>query len=135
MTIYHSKHDAAAKKIIETVGKKIVVGVSVGLAKPVGLLNAIYRMASEDPSIQLTIITGLTLAKPTFHRDLQKRLAEPILNRLMKDYENPLYESAREQQTVPDNIRILEFYLSPGKFLNNNYLHPQINLSYNQMGN
>ncbi len=116
------KQNAAAQNIIDTVGKKIVIGVALGLGKPIGLLNALYRMALQDPSIHLTIITGLTLARPTLHHDLEKRLVEPILDRMMGDYEDPLYERARVEQSLPDNIRVMEFYLSPGKFLHNNYV-------------
>lgn len=122
MPTYHDNYENAANKIIEQVGKKIIIGVPLGIGKPIGLLNALYRVAERDASIDLTIITGLTLARPEYATELEKRLAEPILNRLIKDYEDPLYEAARVSQTLPKNIRVIEFFLSPGKYLHNSYV-------------
>lgn len=119
---FHDHCDVAAKKIIHHVGKKVVIGVPLGLGKPIGLLNALYRIACEDKSIVLTIVTGLTLARPTLHNELEKRFVGPVLDRILKDYEDPLYEQARVLQQVPNNIKILEFFLTPGKFLNNRYV-------------
>lgn len=115
-------YDAAAKDIVDHVGKKIVIGLPLGLGKPVGLINSLYRLACEDNSIQLTIITALTLARPDIKNELQKRLAAPILERIIKDYEDPLFEKDRANQTVPSNIRIIEFFLNPAKYLDNAYV-------------
>lgn len=119
MTIYHNNFDQAAEKIISHVGKKIVIGVALGLGKPIGILNALYRLALEDKSINLTILTGLTLARPRMHQDLEKRFLEPIVEKILGDYEDPLYEIFREKQQLPDNIKVIEFFLSPGKYLKN----------------
>lgn len=122
MTTHYDNCNLAAKKIIENVGKTIVIGVPLGIGKPVGLLNALYQLASDDKSIHLTIVTGLTLARPLYTNELEKRLAEPILERLIKNYEDPLYEKARVLQQVPDNIKIIEFFLSTAKYLHNSYV-------------
>lgn len=122
MTAHYVNYETAAKKIIEHIGKNIFIGTPLGLGKPIGLLNAFYRLAATDRSINLTIITGLTLAHPSLNNELEKRFAEPIIARVLKDYEDPLYERARELQQLPDNIKIIEFFLSPGKYLNNNYV-------------
>lgn len=122
MTTHHTNNDIAAKKIIDHVGKNIVIGVPVGIGKPIGLLNALYRLAIADKSISLTIITGLTLARPILHNTLEKNLVEPILDRLLKDFEDPLYEKVRVAQQLPDNIKVIEFFLTPGKYLHNNYV-------------
>lgn len=121
MTNYHSDYEAAALKIIAQMDKKIVLGVPLGLGKPIGILNALYRLASTDPSIDLTIITGLTLSRPVFRNMLEENLVSPILKRLLNDYEDPLYEAARISQTLPANIRVIEFFTSPGKYLRNSY--------------
>ncbi len=105
--------------MIDHVGKTIVLGVPLGIGKPIGILNAIYRLASEDKSIQLTILTGLTLARPRIHSDLEKKFIEPILERILGDYEDLLYEKAREEQRLPSNIKVIEFFLAPGKYLKN----------------
>src|SRR5438552_3731150 len=122
MTTNYDHCETAAKKIIDRVGKTIFLAVPIALGKPIGLLNAFYRLAAADKSINLTIITGLTLARPLLHNELEKRFAEPLLDRMLKDYEDPLYEHARELQQVPDNIKIIEFFLSPGKYLHNSYV-------------
>ncbi len=122
MTTQHDNYEIAAKKIITQVGKTIVIGVALGIGKPIGLLNALYRLAGEDSSIHLTIITGLTLARPILRNELEKRLVEPILDRTLKDYEDPLYEKARELQQLPKNINVIEFFLAPGKYLHNSYV-------------
>jgi len=121
MTEYYQNFDLAAKNIVERVGKTIVMGVPLGIGKPIGLLNAIYRLACEDSSVHLTIFTGLTLARPTLHNELEKRFINPIMDRMLQDYEDPLYERARELQQLPKNIRVIEFFLTPGKYLHNNY--------------
>ncbi len=122
MTTHHTIYESAAKNIIERIGKSIVLAIPLGLGKPIGFVNAIYRIASEDPSIQLTIITGLTLARPLIDNELEKRLAEPILERILKDYEDPLYERDRLLEQVPHNIKIIEFFLNPGLYINNDYV-------------
>lgn len=119
MSIFYNDYDSAAKRIIEHVGKTIVIGIPLGLGKPIGLVNALYRLASADKSIDLTILTALTLAKPTLNNDLEKRFVQPILERVLGDYENPLYEATRERQQLPSNIKVIEFYLAPGNYLNN----------------
>lgn len=122
MTAHHQQCDTAAKNIIDQVGKKIVIGVPLGLGKPIGLLNSLYQLACADKTLDLTIITGLTLARPYLKNELEKRLVEPILERISGNYENPLYERARELQQLPSNINVIEFFLSPGKYLHNNYV-------------
>src|SRR5688572_700453 len=119
MPTHYSDFDIAAKKIVEHVGRKIVIGVPLGIGKPVGFLNALYRLALNDKSIDLTILTGLTLSRPHLQNELEKRFLEPILNRILKDYEDLLYEIARRQEKLPKNIKVIEFYLNPGKYLHN----------------
>lgn len=119
MTTHYRDYETAAKKIITRVGKIINLGIPLGIGKPIGLVNAFYRLAIADPTLQLTIITGLTLARPILHTDLEKRFLEPILERLLKDYEDPLYEQPRQLQQLPANIKVIEFFLAPGEYLHN----------------
>lgn len=131
MPTFYDDYDRAAHGLIEYLGKKIVLGIPIGIGKPIGFINALYRLAEIDRSIDLTIITGLTLAKPTYHNELERRFAEPILKRILGDYQDPLYEVARVKQCLPDNIRVIEFFLSPGKFLKNAYVQQNyINSKY-----
>lgn len=122
MPTYFDNDDKAAQQIINHVGKQVFISVPLGIGKPIGLLNALYRLACHDPSIQLTIITALTLARPQLTNELEKRFVEPILKRILKDYEDPLYEIARVQQKLPKNINVIEFYLTHAAYLNNEYV-------------
>jgi hypothetical protein len=110
------------KSIIDHVGKNIVIGIPLGIGKPVGLINCLYQLAREDRTIDLTIITALTLARPNIKNELQKRLAAPVLERIIGDYEDPLFEQDRIKQCMPDNIRVIEFFLNPAKYLHNRYV-------------
>ncbi len=131
MTQFHDNHALAVKSIINKVGKTIVMGVPLGIGKPVGFLNALYQAALADTSIQLTIVTALTLARPQYQSDLEKRFVEPLLNRLLGNYEDPLYEIARVNQQLPANINVIEFFLSTGKYLHNDYVQQHyINTTY-----
>ncbi len=121
MTSYFDNYEKAAKKIIDHVGKNIVIGIPIGIGKPIGFVNALYRLAEADKSIQLTILTALTLSRPSTHSELEKRFLEPILNRMLKNYEDPLYEKARKIQTLPNNIKVIEFFLTPGEYSHNRY--------------
>jgi acyl-CoA hydrolase len=121
MTLSHDNYESAAKKIIERVGKKVVIGAPLGIGKPIGLLNALYRLAVSDASIDLTIITALTLARPEYSNELEERLVAPLLDRMLTNYEDPLYEAARMAQQLPKNIRVIEFFLTTGKYLHNDY--------------
>jgi acyl-CoA hydrolase len=120
MTIHYDNYDLAVEKIIAHIGKDIFMGVPLGIGKPVGMLNAFYKKACQDPSINLTIITGLTLARPVLKNTLEKNFVEPFLNRLIGDYEDLVYEIDRVAQRLPKNVKIEEFFLAPGKYLHNN---------------
>jgi acyl-CoA hydrolase len=122
MTSYQDDYEKAARKIIADVGDNVVIGLPLGLGKPVGLINALYRIAQDNHQIKLTIITALTLAKPELKNELEKRFVEPFLDRILKNYEEPLYEQARVEQRLPVNIKVIEFFLSTAKFLHNNYV-------------
>ncbi len=135
MTTHFNSNDDCAKKLIDHIGKTIIIGVPLGLGKPIGLLNALFQLAINDKSIHLTIVTGLTLARPQLKNELEKRFIEPILDRVLKDYEDPLYERYRETQQLPDNINVIEFFLSPGKFLHNAYVQQNyISSNYTSAG-
>lgn len=121
MTKHHSTYESLAQSIIDQVGKKVTIGIALGIGKPIGVINALYRIAEADKSIQLTIISALTLTRPRFKNELEKRFAEPLLQRLLKNYEDPLYEEPRILQKLPANIRVIEFFLSPAKYLHNGY--------------
>src|SRR5580704_14510800 len=97
-------------EIIKRVGRKLVVATPLGLGKPVQILNALYKEAKRDPSVDLTIISGLSFLKPEFQDQLANRLLGPALTRIYNDYEDLLYEVDRRKELVPQNIKIIEFF-------------------------
>ncbi len=56
-----SDPETIADDIIREVGTRLVVGLPLGLGKANHIVNALFRRAVADPSIQLTIFSALTL--------------------------------------------------------------------------
>lgn len=104
---------------INILGKQIVIATPLAMGKPNCLLNAFYERAKQDPSVHLTIGTALTLEKPTGKSFLENRFVLPMVERVFGDYPDLHYEKDRRNNSVPSNIRIVEFYFPPGKFVNN----------------
>lgn len=111
-----------AKELLNDVGNTLIIGVPIGIGKPIYLLNVLYEMACANLNIKLTIITGLTLARPAFKPGLEQSFAEPILQRLTTGYVDPLYELDRRRQALPSNVTVIEFFLTPGNYLHNRYV-------------
>ena len=104
---------------IEVVGKRLVLGAPLGLGKPTQLMNAFFQRALADPSIDLHIYTALSLEPPSPGEDLQARLARPILERLFGGVARLDYMDALRRGTLPDNIRVSEFYFKAGSMKGN----------------
>ncbi len=109
--------DQLAEEIIREVGKTIVLGLPLGLGKANHIANALYRRAAADPSITLTIITALTLEKPRYGNDLERRFLAPVIERLFGGYPDLEYAKALRVGTLPPNIRVSEFFLLAGAWL------------------
>jgi len=108
-----------ADAIIAAVGHNIVLGLPLGLGKANDVANALYRRAVEDASINLRIFTALTLEKPSYKADLERRLLEPVIDRLFGGYPTLDYAAAMRNGTLPPNIQIDEFFFLAGRWLNN----------------
>ena len=108
-----------AEAIIAAVGHNIVLGLPLGLGKANDVANALYRRAAEDASINLRIFTALTLEKPSYKADLERRLLEPVIDRLFGGYPTLDYAAAMRNGTLPPNIQIDEFFFLAGRWLNN----------------
>src|SRR5215469_16818840 len=103
--------------VLRRVGPRIVLALPLGIGKPNPLANEFYRRALRDPGIDLTIITALSLLKPVAHSPLEARLVAPLTERVFGSYVEPEYARALQADRVPANVRILEFFLTPGAFL------------------
>jgi acyl-CoA hydrolase len=109
--------DQLAEDIIREVGKTIVLGLPLGLGKANHIANALYRRAAADPSILLTIFTALTLEKPRYANDLERRFLAPVIERLFGGYPDLEYAKALRAGTLPPNIQVNEFFLLAGAWL------------------
>ncbi len=106
--------EGCVDRVIDTVGKHIVLGLPLGLGKPNQLANAFFDRAVADPSISLRIITALSLEKPAPENEMEARFLEPFVERLFGGYEDLKYTSAIRNNTLPGNIAVSEFYFKAG---------------------
>src|ERR1700704_4263625 len=104
--------------VLRRVGSRIVLALPLGIGKPNPLVNEFYRRALRDPTMDLTILTALSLLKPVARSALEARLLAPLAARVFGTYVEPEYARAMQTGTVPANVRIIEFFLTPGAFLN-----------------
>lgn len=112
---------ACIDQILGRVGKRIVMGIPLGLGKPNYLVNALYRRAQSDSTISLKIITALSLDIPEPKSDLERRFAEPFIERVFGDHECLEYVADIKEGKVPDNIQVCEFFFKPGEYLGSPY--------------
>ena len=82
---------AIADAIIARVGKRIVVGMPLGLGKANHIINALYARAADDPSISLHLFGALSLQKPTYKTDIERRFLAPVIERLFGGYPDLAY--------------------------------------------
>ncbi|MCW8127212.1 acetyl-CoA hydrolase/transferase C-terminal domain-containing protein [Microbulbifer halophilus] len=111
--------EACVDAVLEKVGKRIVLGLPLGIGKANHFANALYARAAADPSISLTIFTALTLERPLGRSEIERRFIQPLLDRLYNEYQDLGYTPARRKKMLPDNIEVCEFFLQPGSFLGN----------------
>jgi acyl-CoA hydrolase len=93
------------------------LGTPLGLGKANHIVNEFFRRASADPHLDLRIFTALTLAKPVWKNDIERRLVEPLAERLFGGYPALEYVEPLRTGKLPDNIRVNEFYFQPGALL------------------
>jgi acyl-CoA hydrolase len=107
--------------VLRRVGPRVVLALPLGIGKPNPVANEFYRRAARDPGIDLTIVTALSLRKPAPRTDLEKRLVGPIVERVFGNYVELEYAQAMRRGDLPPNIRIVEFFLEPGAWLNSDH--------------
>src|SRR5437588_4330911 len=114
---YYSDVETCVEDTLRKVGRRSHLGTPLGLGKANHLVNEFFRRAREDPRIELRIFTALTLARPRWENELGRRLLEPLSERLFAGYPELDYVDPLRDGTLPDNIRVSEFYFQPGSFL------------------
>lgn len=115
----HRGSDASAivRAILDRIDGEIRLALPLGLGKPVTLLNALVQAACDDPSLQLTIFTALTLERPEPSSEVERRFLEPAMDRLFGAYPDILYARLIREGRLPANIRVSEFFLLAGRWL------------------
>jgi hypothetical protein len=110
-----------AKALVEAVmgaaGPRIVMALPLGLGKANHVANEIYSRAAADRAVSLKIFTALTLEKPHYGTDLERRFLSPVIERLFGGYPALEYAKALRAGSVPPNIEINEFFFLAGQWL------------------
>jgi len=108
---------ACVDETLARVGRRVVLCAPIGAGKPVALINEFWRRAQADPAIDLTILTGLTLARPRGRSELEKRLVDPMSVRIFGDGPDPAWLDALHASALPANVHVHEFFMEPGTWL------------------
>jgi len=118
-TILHQDPARCAEAIIDQVGRNIVLAIPVGTGKPNLLVNAMYALAQADRSLKLRILTGLTLVRPQYSSDLERRFVSPLLHRLFGSWPDLSYAEAIRRGDLAPNVTVHEFFLQAGQWMSN----------------
>src|SRR4051812_48257151 len=105
------------EEALRRVGEKGGVALPLRIGKPHLIANEFFRRARADASLDLTIVTALSLRKPTGGSDLERRFVEPLAERIFGNYPELDYLRAVRANTMPPNARVNEFFLEPGSLL------------------
>jgi len=125
--------ESCVEATIGRIGRRIHLGTPLGLGKANHLVNEFFRRAREDPRLELRISTALTLGKPRWNNELERRFLEPLGDRLFGGYPELDYLDPLRRGELPGNIRVSEFYFQPGSlsdsplaqqhYVSSNYTH------------
>ncbi len=115
--VFYQSVEKCVDEVINRVGKNIVLGLPLGLGKANHVANEIFRRVKKDPGMNLTIITALSLERPTPTTELERRFIEPFIDRVFGGYVDLEYVKALREGELPSNIEVKEFYTKAGAFL------------------
>lgn len=106
------------EKALSVTGKNVVLGLPIGLGKPIHLANEFYRRAKAG-EINLTVSSGLMMEAPGWNSDLERRFIEPLVKRLFPDWPAMDFYIDARKGSLPDNVAVNDFYFTPGTGLGN----------------
>jgi acyl-CoA hydrolase len=110
--------DACARGLAEELGADLRVAAPLGLGKPHGLLNALYRLTAADRNRSLRLYTALSLTRPQPAPGMEQRFMAPFLERHFgSDQVDPQYALDQARDALPPNVEVHEFYLQSGALL------------------
>jgi acyl-CoA hydrolase len=104
---------------LSRVGRDVVMLLPLALGKPNPLANEFFRRAAREPTLSLKIFTALSLRKPAWSSDLERRFLAPFVARVFGNYPELDYVTALRSGTLPKNVEVVEFFLEPGAYLGN----------------
>lgn len=109
----------AIAAIVAHAGPHIVTAAPLGLGKPHRVLNALYSFCTSQPALRLTILSALSLSRPSVRGGLEGRFLGPFVQRHFGEgFEDPRWFLAQKSDALPANIDVQEFYLPSGALLN-----------------
>ena len=109
------------EEALRRAGKRVVLALPLGIGKPNLIANEFFRRARGDSTLDLTIITALSLRKPTGQSPLEKAFIDPLAARIFGNYPDLEYLEAVRRDDLPPNIRVIEFFFAPGSLLNSTH--------------
>ena len=114
----YSDTDACANDLADALGPNLCIAAPLGLGKPHGLLNALYRLTAADPTRSMRLYTALSLTRPQPKPGLEQRFLQPFLDRHFgTDAVDPQYALDQARDALPANVAVHEFYLQSGALL------------------
>ena len=114
----HTDTEACAQHIAGWLGPDLRIAAPLGLGKPHGLLNALYRLTANDTTRSLRLYTALSLTRPQPKPGLEARFLEPFLQRHFgADQIDPQYALDQARDALPSNVEVHEFYMQSGALL------------------
>ncbi|WP_158884444.1 acetyl-CoA hydrolase/transferase C-terminal domain-containing protein [Rhodanobacter sp. L36] len=115
---HYNDVDDCAQHIAEWLGADLRVAAPLGLGKPHGLLNALYRLTQKDTRRSMRLYTALSLTRPKPKPGLEARFLDPFLERHFgADQVDPQYAVDQARDALPSNVEVHEFYLQSGALL------------------
>ncbi|WP_300673214.1 acetyl-CoA hydrolase/transferase C-terminal domain-containing protein [Desulfoluna sp.] len=116
--VYYADVERCVDDLIAKVGKKVGIAIPLAVGKPNHLVNALYRRLKTDPEMHLKIVTAVSLEKPTWTNDLERRFLQPIVERIWGDFPDFEYVLDLRKNEIPKNFELVEFYSGTAQFLN-----------------
>jgi len=133
-TVLHHDPVRCAEAIIDQVGRDLVLAIPVGIGKPNLLVNALYALAEADRRLSLRILTGLTLVRPRYKTDLERRFVAPLLERQFGTWPDLAYAEAIRRGDISPNVTVHEFFLQAGEWTSNAIMQQNYaSLNYSQV--
>lgn len=115
--MYYEDVESCVDHIVDYFDKEIKIESPLGLGKPVALINALYQRAKQDQQIKLTIFSALSLEKPIWSNELQKRFIKPFAERVWFGVPDLLYLKDLRADAMPPNVTLYEFYCQTGQYI------------------